>query len=271
MGFMSTPIFKFLIKYKWISLKGFDKMENQIVLNLNNVNKSFYTINGELEVVKDLSFTLKEGEIVGIVGPSGAGKSTILNLIAGLIKPTSGEIQVDGEIGYMFQKDHLLEWRDIYHNVVLGVEVKKQLTKENIDRAHSLLEKYGLKDFKDCYPKELSGGMRQRIALIRTLLTNPKVLLLDEAFSALDYQTRLMVSCDVYKMIRGEKIASIIVTHDLTEAISLCDKVIVLTKRPAQIINVHDLEFDKNLSPIEKRTDTLFQMYFDKIWRELNE
>lgn len=246
-------------------------MQNHTVLKLQNVNKSFYTINGELEVVKDLSLNICEGEIIGIVGPSGAGKSTILNLIAGLIKPTSGEVIVEGEIGYMFQKDHLLEWRNIFNNVILGLEVKKQLTNENIERAHSLLDKYGLKDFKNCYPRELSGGMRQRIALIRTLLTNPKVLLLDEAFSALDYQTRLMVSCDVYKIIRGEKIAAILVTHDLTEALSLCDKVIVLTKRPAQVIDVHELDFDKKISPIEKRTDGLFQVYFDKIWRELNE
>ena len=247
-------------------------MEKNTILELSDVSKSFWTINGELSVIQSIDFKLKEGEIIGIIGPSGSGKTTILNLIAGLLTPTEGMVQLNGEVGYMFQKDHLLEWRNIWNNVTLGLEIKKQKTKDNLEKVRTMLSKYGLNDFTNSYPKELSGGMRQRIALIRTLATSPQLLLLDEPFSALDFQTRLMVCDDVYKMIKNEKISTILVTHDISEAISMCDKIIVLSKRPAHIINTHDIVF-KNLqdrTPLKTRSEEVFQTYFDEIWKELN-
>ena len=166
-------------------------------LEMKNVSKTFYTEIGALDVLEDITFNLNEGEIIAIVGPSGSGKSTLLNIISKLIEPTEGEIYVDGEIGYMFQRDHLFNWRTVWKNIMLGLEIKKEKNQENIDKTKELLTKYGLIDFINSYPQELSGGMRQRIALIRTLATNPQVLLLDEPFSALDYQTRINVSEDI--------------------------------------------------------------------------
>ena len=245
-------------------------MEN--VLELKDVNKSFHTKLGTLEVLKDINIEVKKGEIVGIIGPSGSGKSTILNIISGLINPSSGKVIVSGELGYMFQKDHLLEWRNIWDNVKIGLEIRKEETIENLNQIKQLLEKYGLADFMYNYPHELSGGMRQRIALIRTLAIKPALLLLDEAFSALDYQTRLIVSEDVYKIIKDTNTSSILVTHDITEAISMCDRIIVLSKRPAKILKIHQLEFDQDCqSPILRRTTKEFSKYFDSIWNELYE
>lgn len=166
---------------------------------MKNVSKTFYTEIGALDVLENITFNLNEGEIIAIVGPSGSGKSTLLNIISKLIEPTEGEIYVDGEIGYMFQRDHLFNWRTVWKNIMLGLEIKKEKNQENIDKTKELLTKYGLIDFINSYPQELSGGMRQRIALIRTLATNPQVLLLDEPFSALDYQTRINVSEDIFK------------------------------------------------------------------------
>ena len=248
-------------------------MGKEKVLEMVNVSKSFWTINGELDVIDGIDIELHEGEIVGIIGPSGSGKTTILNLIAGLLAPTKGKVTLKGEVGYMFQKDHLLEWRNIWKNVTLGLEIKKQKTAENLEKVKGMLVKYGLIDFINNYPKELSGGMRQRIALIRTLATSPQLLLLDEPFSALDFQTRLMVCDDVYKMIKTEKIATILVTHDISEAISMCDRIIVLSKRPAHIINSHTILFDdlKNKTPLKTRSEEIFKNYFDEIWKELNE
>ncbi len=248
-------------------------MGKEKVLEMVDVSKSFWTINGELDVIDGIDIELHEGEIVGIIGPSGSGKTTILNLIAGLLAPTKGKVTLKGEVGYMFQKDHLLEWRNIWKNVTLGLEIKKQKTAENLEKVKDMLVKYGLIDFINNYPKELSGGMRQRIALIRTLATSPQLLLLDEPFSALDFQTRLMVCDDVYKMIKTEKIATILVTHDISEAISMCDRIIVLSKRPAHIINSHTILFDdlKNKTPLKTRSEEIFQNYFDEIWKELNE
>ncbi len=248
-------------------------MGKEKVLEMVDVSKSFWTINGELDVIDGIDIELHEGEIVGIIGPSGSGKTTILNLIAGLLAPTKGKVTLKGEVGYMFQKDHLLEWRNIWKNVTLGLEIKKQKTTENLEKVKNMLVKYGLIDFINNYPKELSGGMRQRIALIRTLATSPQLLLLDEPFSALDFQTRLMVCDDVYKMIKTEKIATILVTHDISEAISMCDRIIVLSKRPAHIINSHTILFNdlKNKTPLKTRSEEIFQNYFDEIWKELNE
>lgn len=246
-----------------------DKMD---VLVLKNVNKSFETELGSLEVLKDISFTVKKGEIVSIIGPSGSGKSTILNIISKLLTPDNGEVITNGEIGYMFQKDHLLEWRTIWENITLGLEIKKDIRIEQKEFLEKLLDKYGLSEFKNNYPHELSGGMRQRIALIRTLAIKPSLLLLDEPFSALDYQTRLMVSDDVYQIIKDTNTSSILVTHDISEAIAMSDKIIVLSKRPASIINIHDIKIEcENRTPLKTRTSKEFREYFDVIWNELNE
>jgi len=180
----------------------------------------FYTMEGELEVLKDINFTLNEGKILTLVGPSGCGKSTILNILTDLLEPTKGQVTVNGKIGYMFQRDHLLEWRTILDNIKIGLEIQKKLTKESLARIEELLKMYDLWEFRNRYPKELSGGMRQRVALIRTLAVDPDILLLDEPFSALDYQTRLLVSDDIYKIIKNEKKTTIMVTHDISEDIS---------------------------------------------------
>lgn len=246
---------------------------DKTILSLENLSKSFFTLDGEIEVLKDINLKLKEGEKIAIVGPSGCGKSTILNLISSLISPSKGEIKLDGNVGYMFQKDNLLEWRTIYKNITIGLEIKGKISKEQKDKIDNLLTKYGLYDFKNSYPHELSGGMRQRIALIRTLVLEPDILLLDEPFSALDAQTKITVNEDVYNIVTKEKKSVILVTHDISEAIAFCDKVIVLTCRPATIKNIHEIVFDnlKFRTPLKARKHSLFKDYFDKIWGELDE
>lgn len=189
------------------------------VLEIKNICKTYQAPNGEIDALKNISFDINEGEYISIIGPSGCGKSTLLSIIAGLEGKTSGEIYIDGKIGYMLQKDNLLEWRTIYNNVLLGLEIQKNNTLENREYVEKLLKKYGLYEFKDKYPRQLSGGMRQRVALIRTLAIRPKILLLDEAFSALDYQTRLMVTEDIYKILKNENITALMVTHDISEGI----------------------------------------------------
>ena len=191
---------------------------NDNIVEVKNINMNFYTKEGELEVLKDVNFNLKEGEILTLLGPSGSGKSTILNILTNLLKPTSGDIKITGNIGYMFQKDNLLEWRNIMDNITIGLEIQGKKDKKSLDRVESLLKTYGLWDFRSMYPKELSGGMRQRVALIRTLSVNPDILHLDEPFSALDYQTRLLVCDDVYSIIKNENKSTILVTHDIGEA-----------------------------------------------------
>ncbi len=187
------------------------------ILEVKNVCKTYQAKNGEIEALKNISFDIKEGEYISIIGPSGCGKSTLLSIISGLENKSSGEIYIDGKIGYMLQKDNLLEWRTIYKNVLLGLEIQKENTSENREYVEKLLKKYGLYEFKEKYPTQLSGGMRQRVALIRTLAIRPKILLLDEAFSALDYQTRLMVTEDIFKILKAENITALMVTHDISE------------------------------------------------------
>lgn len=187
--------------------------------------------------MKNISFDIKEGEYISIIGPSGCGKSTLLSIISGLENKSSGEIYIDGKIGYMLQKDNLLEWRTIYKNVLLGLEIQKENTLENREYVEKLLKKYGLYEFKEKYPAQLSGGMRQRVALIRTLAIRPKILLLDEAFSALDYQTRLMVTEDIFKILKAENITALMVTHDISEAISMSDRVIVIIRKTCNCKN----------------------------------
>ena len=240
------------------------------ILRVENINKTYQAKNGEIIALDNISFDVKNGEYISIIGPSGCGKSTLLSIIAGLEKQTSGNIVVKEKIGYMLQRDNLLEWRTILNNVLFGLEVQKTKTKENKKYAIELLKKYGLYEFKDKYPGQLSGGMRQRVALIRTLAIKPKILLLDEAFSALDYQTRLMVTDDIYKILKNENITAIMVTHDISEAIAMSDRIVVLTKRPAKVKNIHKIDFEiANKTPLNCRENSKFTKYFNVLWKEL--
>ncbi|MGL4345241.1 MAG: ABC transporter ATP-binding protein [Cellulosilyticaceae bacterium] len=241
------------------------------MIELKNIYKSFYTKEGEIVVLEDVNLTLEKGKILGILGPSGSGKSTILNILTDLIKPTEGEVNIRGKIGYMFQKDHLLEWRNIMDNITIGLEIQKSVTPESIEHIEEMLKMYGLWEFRNRYPRELSGGMRQRVALIRTLATKPDVLLLDEPFSALDYQTRLMVSDDIYKIIKRENKEAILVTHDIAEAISMADEVVVLSKRPATVKSQYPIELTiaGEKTPLIARKAPEFKDYFDILWKEL--
>ena len=222
------------------------------ILEVKGIGKRYQNKDGEVQALKNVNFRVKPGEFVSSIGPSGCGKSTLLSIIAGLEEKSEGEIYIQNEkvtgvspkIGYMLQRDCLLEWRTIFSNALFGLEVKGKKSKENIEYVESLLKKYSLYDFKDKYPSEISGGMRQRAALIRTLAVKPKILLLDEAFCALDYQTRIMVTNDIYQILRQENITALIVTHDISEAISMSDRVLVLSKRPGTIKDIHKIDFD---------------------------
>lgn len=247
------------------------------ILNLQDINLTYQTLKTETEAIKDIYFSVEEGEFVSIVGPSGCGKTTILSMISGLLNPTSGKIYLDGEeitkvstnVGYMFQRDNLFEWLTVNQNILLGPKInhkKNCLTKEKLQE---LLTKYGLSGFEKAKPNELSGGMRQRVSLIRTLALNPKLLLLDEPFSALDYQTRLAVQNDIYSIIKSEHKTAILVTHDISEAVVMSDRIIILTQRPGTIKNIIVTEFDKSLTPLEKRDSPLFNKYFRMLWEEL--
>lgn len=240
------------------------------LLKVNNLSKIYYKSDHETEAVRDITFDLNEGDFIGIVGPSGCGKSTILNIICGLDEKTRGEvIKKDNiKIGYMLQEDALFPWLTIFDNAILGLKISKKLTVQNKKYVLNLLRKYDLINFKDKYPNELSGGMKQRLALIRTLAMKPDILLLDEPFSALDYQTRLSVSEDVYNIIKEEKKSVIIVTHDLSEAISLCSKIIVLSKRPSIIKNIHEIKLYD--TPIQNRKSEYFSYYYDLLWKEID-
>lgn len=249
-------------------------------LMLKNISKVYQDDNGETVAIKDFSYTFEKGHFTSIVGPSGCGKSTLLSIICGLEKASSGTIYMDNSIlttknhniGYMLQRDYLLDWRTIYKNVLLGLEIRKTLNKGSEEYANFLFEKYGLAEFKNKYPSQLSGGMRQRVALIRTLAIKPDVLLLDEAFSALDYQTRLSVTEDVYRIIKAENKVTIMVTHDIPESISMSDEVIILSKRPSTIQKVYEVDFEmENRTPLTCRDNPKFSQYFEKVWKELND
>lgn len=241
-------------------------------LTMKNVCKTFYNEIGELKVLDNISFDLEKGEIIAIVGPSGSGKSTLLNIISKLLQPTSGEVELIGDIGYMFQHDQLFNWRTVWKNVLLGLEIKKDLNQDKIEYVKKLLNKYGLIEFINNYPQELSGGMRQRIALIRTLAINPQVLLLDEPFSALDYQTKMSVSDDIHRIIKDSNVSAILVTHDISEAIAMADRVIILSHRPAKIKKIIEINIDTSENtPLNKRRSVEFGKYFDEIWGILNE
>ncbi len=247
-------------------------MARKTILQIHGIDKKYQSENGEIEALKDINFNIQEGEFVSIIGPSGCGKSTLLSIIAGLENKTSGEVYIDGKLGYMLQKDNLLEWRTIYKNVILGSEIQKNNTEENQKYVIELLKKYGLYEFKDKYPTQLSGGMRQRVALIRTLAIRPNILLLDEAFSALDYQTRLMVTEDIYKILKNENKTVLMVTHDISEAISMSDRVVVLSKRPATVKKIYNIEFNiDNRTPLNCRESSKFSEYFNLMWKELEQ
>jgi NitT/TauT family transport system ATP-binding protein len=239
----------------------------------------YHSLNGEIPALDQIDFTVKRGEFVCIVGPSGCGKSTLLSIIDGLLRPTRGEILIEGlpisgtssKVGYMLQKDYLFEWRTIWENVILGLEICKSLSRQSKTYVKELLETYGLYDFKDKYPQQLSGGMRQRAALIRTLAVQPEILLLDEAFSALDYQTRLLVTEDIYSIIKKENKTALMVTHDIAESISMADRVIVLSQRPAVVTQIHDIRLScEPRTPINSRNAAEFKLYFNEIWKELD-
>ncbi len=246
------------------------------VVTLKNLSKFYHTPSGETEALRDINFSVAEKEFISIIGPSGCGKSTVLSIIANLEKPSGGEIKINStngkqSIGYMLQQDHLFPWLTVRQNALLGLDIRKEKTKESEDRVDKLLKQYGLYNFKNKYPLELSGGMRQRAALIRTLAIDPSVLLLDEPFSALDYQTRLAVSDDIHRIIKSEGKTAILVTHDISEAISMSDRVIVLTHRPAKVKNIYNIKLSSVDSPIERRKAPEFSNYFQTLWEELND
>lgn len=251
-------------------------------LEINKLSFSYHAPAGETKALHDITLSVGEGEFIAIVGPSGCGKSTLLSLISGLLPVSEGEILLNGNplfynrdrIGYMLQKDQLFSWRSTRQNALLGPEIRHRLTRKTKERADTLLSVYGLEQFADASPASLSGGMRQRVALIRTLMTNPDLLLLDEPFSALDYQTRLNVCDDICKQIRKERITTILVTHDISEAISVADRVLVLTRRPATISKVFDIKLDLDAplhSPLLARSSINFTHYFNLIWKELTQ
>ena len=248
------------------------------LLEISHLSYAYHSIDGETYALSDLNFQVEKGEFIAIVGPSGCGKSTLLSLISGLLQPENGTILLDGRpitqtranVGYMLQKDHLLEWRTIYQNVILGLEIQHKLTTENKLRSEQMLSNYGLEAFRNSRPSQLSGGMRQRAALIRTLAQNPDLLLLDEPFSALDYLTRISVCDDIYRILKKEEKTAILVTHDLSEAISVADRIIILSARPAtikKIVPVH-LTLEER-TPLSSRSAPEYKEYFNLIWKEL--
>ena len=249
----------------------------EAILAFDGVRMMYHTRTKETLAAENMSFSIYEGEFVAVIGPSGCGKTTVISLAAGLLSPSAGSVCVRGKkvhrgmpcFGYMLQKDELFPWRTVEQNLFLPLEIKKMNTPENRKRALSLAEKYGLGGFLKSMPDQLSGGMRQRAALIRTLAAQPEILLLDEPFSALDYQTRLNVCDDVYNIIRSEKKTAMLVTHDISEAISVADRILVLSARPAHVVAVHELNFGDTV-PLKRREMPEFSRWFETLWKELN-
>lgn len=249
------------------------------LIEVCNVDMNYHNMKGVTEAIKNISFTVDLGEFISIIGPSGCGKSTLLNIISGLAKPSKGEVKYKGKVvkdnldrvGYMFQRDYLFPWLTVKDNVLLGLKIKGLLNKDSIEFAEKLIKRYGLKKFENHKPQELSGGMKQRVALIRTMALKPEILLLDEPFSALDYQTRLNITNDVYEIIKDQGKTTIMVTHDIGEAIVMSEKVIVLSKRPAVIKKIQTINFNKNqLTPFEKRSEKEYNEYFSALWEEFD-
>ena len=248
------------------------------ILTLDKISLSYQTEKDEIRALESISFSVDEGEFVAIIGPSGCGKTSILSIIAGLLKPSGGKITIKGKplekgktsIGYMLQKDELFPWRTIMENAYLPLEIKRDKSEKSKEKVNELLKKYGLWEFRKKYPRQLSGGMRQRAALIRTMASSPDLLLLDEPFSALDYQTRLTVCDDLYEIIKSENKTTVLVTHDISESLSTADRIIVLSKRPSKILNIHLIDLNKEVSPLKRREDPRFSKWFERLWRELN-
>lgn len=243
------------------------------ILEIKNLSKKYHTKDGEIVAIQNININVLEGEFISLVGSSGCGKSTLLNIIAGLDKQSEGDVTFfknNPKIGYMFQSDCLFPWLTIYENCLLGLKIQNNNTKENQDYVLNLLKKYNLYDFKDKYPTCLSGGMKQRIALIRTLALKPDILLLDEPFNALDYQSRLAISNDVYEIIKKEKQTAIMVTHDISEAVSMSSKVFVLSKRPCMVKKIYEIELENRKDPINNRKDKRFMEFYEKIWKDLD-
>jgi NitT/TauT family transport system ATP-binding protein len=248
-------------------------------IELHDVGLSYFTMKQETEALRDINVSIERGEFISIVGPSGCGKSTLLSLISGMHKPTKGRVSIDGrevtgtspKVGYMLQHDHLFEWRDVLSNLLVGAEIRRMDRKKAERKALELLERYGLGGFAHHNPTQLSGGMRQRVALIRTLVAEPDILLLDEPFSALDYQTRLTLADEIHGIIKEQGKTAILVTHDISEAIGMGDKVMVMSKRPSTISTVYNIRFEegRDLSPLKKREAHRYNQYFKAIWREL--
>lgn len=247
-------------------------------LEVSGLSYSYHSMDGETQALSNISFTVDTGEFIAIVGPSGCGKSTLLSIFSGLLKPDEGEILIDGiplpdskvNIGYMLQKDHLFEWRSILSNAALGLEIQHKMDERHKNDLRELMNSYGLGNFENSRPSELSGGMRQRAALIRTLALEPDILLLDEPFSALDYQTRLSVCDDISTIIRGRHKTAILITHDLSEAVSVADRIIILSKRPGRIKGILPIPFSTpGLSPLERRNEPEFSGYFNEVWKIL--
>ena len=242
------------------------------IIEIDGLSKKYFGNNQEILALLNISLKVYDGEFLVIVGPSGCGKSTLLNIIGGIDKRSSGKIKISEKtkIGYMLQTDCLFPWLTILDNALLGLKIKGVLTKENIDYVKELLKTYGLDEFMNDYPSSLSGGMKQRVALIRTLALKPDVLLLDEPFSALDYQTRLMVSDDVYRIIKNEKKTVIMITHDIGEACSIADRVVVLSDRPAKIKKIFSIDLTDKTSPLNNRKCKEFSTYYEMIWKEID-
>ena len=243
------------------------------LLEIKELSKNYLTKKQVICAIKNINLLIKENQFIALVGPSGCGKSTILSIIGGLEKKSSGQINFMKKklkVGYMFQEDALFPWLNVLDNCMLGLKIQNKETKENKKYVKTLLKKYGLSSFEKSYPKELSGGMRQRVALIRTLATKPDILLLDEPFSALDYQTRITVSDDVFKIIKQEKKTALMVSHDINEAISMADKVIVLSNRPSIIKNVYEIKMENKSTPSENRKNKKFNEYYNLIWKDLD-
>ena len=241
------------------------------ILSIHNISKNYYTLKEEIKAIDNISLDIEKGEFISIVGPSGCGKSTLLSILNKQEEQTTGEINYYNKtIGYMLQEDALFEWLNVLDNCLLGLKIKKKLNTNNKEYVLKLLCKYGLKDFIYSYPNSLSGGMRQRVALIRTLALKPDILLMDEPFSALDYQSRINISNDIYNILKSENKTLILVTHDISEAITICDKIIVLTNRPAKIKSIYNIKYDKDITPLEKRNTETFNKYYNLIWKDID-
>ncbi len=249
------------------------------LVSVDHVTHYYFSKSKAVQALKDVSFSVEEGEFISILGPSGCGKSTILSLLANIIHPTEGKITLNGQpistledsIGYMLQQDYLFPWKTIMDNVLLGPKVKKTMKSSSRKEAEKMLEEVGLHDISESFPDALSGGMRQRVALVRTLITDPEVLLLDEPFSALDYVTKLTLEDAVSELLAAYKKTTVLVTHDIGEAISMSDRIVIMNANPGSIRRIYEVPFElRNERPFNVRRHPKYQRIFDSIWNELN-